>query len=179
MKRNLIAAVSFVALLATSCKKQITEDDMPPATQTGANTFGARVNGQVWIPQRFGTIAGNILEARFIGNDLLINARNFASSPNETEFEIRVIGVTAPGTFSFNTNITHPSFAGSYAYYVKRNLTPQNEWVTSATYTGSVTLTRVDMTARIVSGVFQFNALNIYNAPEPLTVTDGRFDIKF
>jgi hypothetical protein len=31
---------------------------------------------------------------------------------------------------------------------------------------------------RIVSGTFQFNALNIYNAPEPMTVTEGRFDVK-
>lgn len=178
MKKNLLA-VLFFSMLLTSCKKEVTDEDMPAATQTGANTFGARVNGQVWIPQRFGTIpASNLLEARMIGNDLIINARNFANSPNETEFEIRVIGVTTTGTFSLNTNVTHPSFANSYAYYVKRNLTPSNEWVTSSGYTGSVTITRFDLSANIVSGTFQFNALNIYNSPEPLSVTDGRFDIK-
>lgn len=179
MKRNFLT-LSLLALLTFSCKKTITEDDMPPATQTGANTFGARVNGTVWIPQGFGTIpASNLLEARMIGNDLIITANNFSKSPNETGFEIRVIGVTAPGTFSLNTNVTHPSLVTSYAYYVKRNLTPQNEWVTSASYTGTVTITRFDASARIVSGTFQFNALNLYNTPEPLAITDGRFDVKF
>ncbi len=180
MKRiHLIIALSFM-LFGSACKKSVTDDDLPPATQTGANTFGAKVNGQAWIPQRFGAVpASNILEARFVGNDLIINARNFANSPNETEFEIRVIGATGPGNYSFNTNVTHPSFASSYAYYVKRNINPQNEWITSATSTGTVNITRLDPSARIVSGTFSFNALNIYNAPEPLSVTEGRFDVKY
>lgn len=176
MKRNLIAALAIFVLFA-SCKKDV--EELPPATQTGAHTFGAKVNGEFWIPQGVGSIpANNLLEARMIGNDLIINANNLSHTPNETGFEIRVIGVTGIGTFPLNTNVVHPSFAGSYAYYVKRNLTPSNEWVTSTTYTGSVNITRFDATAKIVSGTFQFNALNIYNSPEPLSVTEGRFDIK-
>ncbi len=174
--KNILTAVLSIFLFA-SCKKQITE--LPPATQTGAHTFGAMVNGQFWMPQGFGPLPANdILEARMIGNDVIINARNFASSPNETEFELRIHGVTAPGTYLLNTNVTHPSGGVSYAYYVKRNLTPQNEWLTSATSTGSVTITRMDTVNLIVSGTFQFNMMNINNAPEPLAVTEGRFDVK-
>jgi hypothetical protein len=137
------------------------------------------VNGQLWAPQGFGPVpANNLLEARMVGNDLLIVARNFASSPNETEFEIRLIGVNDIGVYTLNSTVTHPSLVSSYGYYVKRNLTPQNEWLTSTTSTGTVTLTKFDLTNKIVSGTFQFNALNIYNAPEPLAVTEGRFDIK-
>lgn len=176
MKNKLVLSILVIALLA-SCKKEITE--LPDPSQSGSNTFGAKVNGQLWAPQGFGPIpAGNLLEARFIGNDLIINANNFASSPNETGFEIRVIGVTGAGTYPLNTTVSHPSFSASYAYYVKRNLTPQNEWVTSATSTGSITFSKVDRTNGIVSGTFQFNALNLYNTPEPLAVTEGRFDIK-
>jgi Family of unknown function (DUF6252) len=175
--KNIFLTILSLTILFTACKKEIKE--LPSNTQTGANTFGAKVNGQLWAPQGFGAIpAGNLLEARFVGNDLIINARNFASSPNETEFEIRVIGVTDIGVYPLNTTVTHPSFDGSYAYYVKRNLTPKNEWLTSSANTGTVTLTKVDRTAGIVSGTFQFNALNIYNTPEPMTVTEGRFDIK-
>lgn len=180
MKRIIFLSALSIVLFGSACKKTVTEEDLPPATQTGANTFGAKVNGQPWIPQGFGGIgASNLLEARFVGNDLIINARNFASSPNETEFEIRVIGATTTGTYTLNTNVSHPSFASSYAYYVKRNISPLNEWLTSTAYTGVVTLTRVDASARIVSGTFSFNALNIYNTPEPLSATEGRFDIKY
>lgn len=176
MKNRLLLVVCTIALLS-SCKKEIKE--LPEPSQTGSNTFGAKVNGQLWAPQGFGPLpASNLLEARFIGNDLIIKANNFASSPNETGFEIRVIGVTGTGTYPLNTNIVHPSFAASYAYYVKRNLTPLNEWVTSASSTGSVTFTKVDRSAGIVSGTFEFSALNLYNTPEPLAVTEGRFDIK-
>lgn len=176
MKNKFLSAILCLVLFA-SCKKDITE--LPDPTQNGSNTFGAKVNGQLWAPQGFGPIpASNLLEARFIGNDLIIKANNFASSPNETGFEIRVIGVTGAGTYSLNSNIVHPSFAASYAYYVKRNLTPLNEWVTSAASTGTITFSRVDRSAGVVSGTFQFDALNLYNTPEPLAVTEGRFDIK-
>ena len=33
------------------CTKDDPEASLPPATQTGANTFGCLVNGQVWTPK--------------------------------------------------------------------------------------------------------------------------------
>jgi hypothetical protein len=175
MKKILISCFS-IALLA-SCKKEITE--LPAATQTGANTFGAKINGVFWKPQGFGPFPANdILEARMSGHDITINARNFSSSPNETEFQLTIFNVTAPGTYLLNSNVIHPNGTASYGYYVKRNITPQNEWLTSSTYTGWVTITRIDDVNMIVSGTFEFKALNIYNAPEPMTVTEGRFDLK-
>jgi hypothetical protein len=175
MKKILISCFS-IALLA-SCRKEITK--LPEATQTGSNTFGAKVNGIFWKPQGFGPFPANdILEATMSGHDITINARNFASSPNETEFQLTIFNVTAPGVYLFNKDVTHPNGAFSYGYYVKRNFTPKNEWLTSSTYTGTVTITRIDEVNMIVSGTFEFNALNIYNAPEPITVTEGRFDVK-
>lgn len=172
-----ISLIILSAVFFVSCKKEITE--LPPETQTGANTFGLKINGSFWVPQGFGSFPANdILEARMNGNDVIINARNFSSSPTETEFEIRIKNVTAPGTYTFNTTVTPPSNNASYVYYVKRKITPLNEWVTSASYTGSVTITRVDIVNLIVSGTFQFNMLNIDNDPEPLSITEGRFDVK-
>lgn len=175
MQKILIGLLSLCFLIA--CKKEVTE--LPAATQTGANTFGAKVDGNLWIPQGFGPIpASDILEARMTGTSyLMINARNYASSPNETEFEILVAGITGPGTYLLNNTVGRPSSL-SYGYYVKRNLTPQNEWMTSSTYTGSVTITKLDIVNKIAAGSFQFSALNIYNTPQPLSVTEGRFDIK-
>lgn len=175
MKKIIISCFS-IALLA-SCKKEISE--LPAATQTGANTFGAKVNGVFWAPQGFGPFPANdILETRMSGHDITINARNFASSPNETEFQLTIYNVTAPGTYLLNSDVTHPNGAASYGYYVKRNINPQNEWLTSSTYTGRVIITKIDNVNMIVSGTFEFNAMNIYNTPEPISVTEGRFDLK-
>jgi hypothetical protein len=176
MKKGCLILIA--ACIVFSCKKEATE--LPSATQTGANTFGAKINGKIWIPQQFGPFPSNdILEAHFVADyGLVINARNFSSSPNETEFEFFLKNVTAPGEFLLNSTVGYPTLAANYGYYVKRNITPQNEWMTSANNTGKVIITKIDTVNNIVSGTFEFNALNLYNAPEPLTITEGRFDVK-
>lgn len=166
-------------LLLSACKKEITS--LPPATETGADTFGARVDSSFFVPQGLGSIHDdNLLKARYplATHNLTINARNIASTPNEKEFEIFLANVTTPGTYLLNTPTSQGSLGANYGYYVKRNVTPQNEWMTNASYTGSVTITRLDTINNIVSGTFQFNAINLYNSPQPISVTDGRFDIR-
>lgn len=174
--KKLLSAVLVLTFLA-SCKKEV--DELPPDTQTGANTFGAKVNGTMWVPQGFGPFpASNLLEASFVGNDVRISARNFSSSPNETEFYIHLVNVTAPGTYQLNTNVSHPSYTSSYAYYVKRNITPTDEWITTSQETGEVVVTRIDIAKMIVSGTFRFTGKNIYGSSTNISVTEGRFDIK-
>ena len=176
MSRNKILIGCLSLFLLVACNKEV--EELPAATQTGANTFGAKVDGKIWVPSKFGVLpADDLLQARFNApNSLLIKAKNFASSPTETEFEIQIAGVTGTGTYLLNTNVTKPT-AASYGYYVKRRFTPENEWITSATHTGSVTITKLDTVNKIVSGAFQFNALDLYST-QTLSVTEGRFDIK-
>jgi hypothetical protein len=175
--KKIITGCLFLCLLS-SCKKDVAE--LPPATETGANTFGAKVNGELWVPQGLGTIpANNLLESQLFPNgDLRIRARNFASSPNETEFDMFITGITAPGTYLLNKNVSYPALSASFGYYVKRKLTPIDEWITSSTISGSVTITKLDVVNHIVSGTFQFNAASIYTPSQVLSVTDGRFDLK-
>lgn len=166
-----------VIFFAAACKKDVSE--LPPATQTGADTFGAKVDGELWVPSGFGIIpTADILDAHFApGKDLYINARNFSRSPVETEFEFFIKGVNAPGTYTLNQSKSGNT--NSYAYYVKRNVTPLNEWSTNASYTGTVNISQVDTVNRFVSGTFAFTAINAYNTPQVLTVTEGRFDVKY
>lgn len=176
MKNILLACVLVIAL--TSCKKEIKE--LPPATQTGANTFGLKINGEMWVPQGFAGIPANdLLKARKLGNMLIITAQNFASSPTETEFEMKLFSITGEGTYLLNTNTSYPNGPTNYGYHVKRKLTPLDEWITSAAQTGSVTISKLDTVARIVSGTFQFNAENDMDASRRIAVTEGRFDIKY
>jgi hypothetical protein len=177
MKKTILFS-SLALILFASCKKEIS--GLPEATQTGANTFGARVNGEMWIPQQFGPFnASNLLEARLLGNNFYLKAQNFASSPNESEFDLAIGGLTGTGTYSLNVNTNYPSQGVNYGYYVKRNLTPINEWITSASNIGSITITRFDTTARIISGTFQFTGGEINNSASAVSVTDGRFDVKY
>lgn len=176
MKKILAVALAFSALV--SCKKEITE--LPPATQTGANTFGATVAGELWTPQGFGVAAtAPILEARFGGpTSVFINARNFGSSPTETEFEIYLKNIVAPGTYLLNQNTgKYPDQTASYGYYIKRRFNPLNEYITSASHTGKVEVTRYDVANKIISGTFEFTAADQDDASQTVTVTEGRFDV--
>ena len=169
----------FTALvLFSGCKKSI--DALPEATQTGANTFGLKLNGNYWVPQHFGvTSTGTLLEARFTGTgDFVLNARNFASEPKESEFEIYIKNLNATGTYQLNQNTAvYPNQSASYAYYIKREINPLNQWITGSSYTGTVTITKRDTVNHIVSGTFEFTAGSIDSSASPITVSDGRFDV--
>ncbi|MGQ0740160.1 MAG: DUF6252 family protein [Bacteroidota bacterium] len=176
MKNILIATLSLAVFI--SCKKEVKE--LPPATQTGANTFGLKLNGEMWVPQGFAGIPdSDLLKARLLGNVLIITAQNFSSSPTETEFEMKVFGAAGAGTYLFSSNTSYPNGPNNYGYHVKRKLNPLDEWITSAAQTGSVNITRLDTAARIVSGTFRFNAENLVNPSQTISVTEGRFDIKY
>jgi hypothetical protein len=170
----LAAAVFF-----TSCKKEV--DALPEATQTGANTFGARLDGDFWIPQKFGIApTAPLLEARYTGtNGIFINARNFSSSPTETEFEIYLKNITGTGVFQLNQQTNkYPQESASYGYFIKRKFMPLNEWITGPQHTGTVNVTKFDTQNHIISGTFSFNAGSVDNTAAAISVTEGRFDVK-
>jgi hypothetical protein len=171
--------LSFILITAiSSCNKTISE--LPAASETGANTFGATVDGNFWSPQGFaGLPAANKLVARYLGTTFFLKAQNFASSPTETEFDITVVNMTSTGTYPLNADASHPNYNNSYGYYVKRNLSPINEWITSTSHTGSVTISKLDLANHIISGTFQFSAGELTNPASVLNVTDGRFDVKY
>lgn len=178
MKTFFAFCLIIISASQFSCKKNVS--DLPSVTQTGANTFGCKVNGTFWVPAGFGIVpTAPKLEARIAGNDLFINARNFSSSPTETEFEIFIKDLAENGDYVLNTTTGYPTgLNSSYAYYVHRRFTPDNEWITSSSYMGTVTITKIDRINHFVSGTFSFQAINLYNTPEPISITEGRFDVK-
>jgi hypothetical protein len=176
--KNILLLFSSILILA-GCKKSV--DSLPEATQTGANTFGLNLDGKFWIPQKFAGISAPLLSAQLIGanqNDLVITAQNFASEPTETEFKLFIKNIPGAGTYQLNENTDINSMGSSYGYYVKRKINPLNQWITSSQYTGSVTITKWDLPNMIVSGTFEFKAGSIDSSAAPITVTNGRFDIR-
>ena len=53
--KYLIISCCLTLLMAAGCKKETTLENelakLPPATQTGANTFGCLLNGKAWVAQ--------------------------------------------------------------------------------------------------------------------------------
>lgn len=176
MKKTWVVLLAACAL--ASCKKEV--EELPPPTTNGAGTFGARVNGELWVPAGFGVVpTAPLLEANLLaGKNLVINARNFSKEPLETEFEIFVYNVTGPGTYKLNTTTNkYPNQSSSYAYYIERKFRPLNEYITSTQYSGEVVITSFDKTKRTVSGTFSFQGKTMEAPEQTITVTDGRFDV--
>gem|GEM_PF-2146744 len=176
--KNLILSALAVAMLF-GCRKEVKE--LAPETATGAGTFGANVNGTLWAPLGFGIVpTAPLIEASFGGgDDYFINARNFSCSPNESEFEFFLKDVKGPGTYLLNQNTQiRPSHRASYAYYVERRGRPLREWITSQQTPGTVVITRVDKSNRILAGTFRLRMKPLSGDGGIIEVTDGRFDVR-
>jgi len=98
--KNILLLLSLL-IIFTGCKKSI--DVLPEPTQSGANTFGLKLNGEFWVPQKFAGINAPVLKAQLAGaniNDIMITAQNFASEPLESQFTLYIKNVTGPGVYN-------------------------------------------------------------------------------
>ncbi|QTE24293.1 hypothetical protein [Polaribacter cellanae] len=81
MKQFFLKTTLFLfALTLSNCENNDPEDQLPPITQTGANTFGAIVDGRVFIPKdskEFVAPGGRNTEAIRITSGVGLNNTNY------------------------------------------------------------------------------------------------------
>jgi hypothetical protein len=192
---KLLLVVILCSSIFAACKKTktpepepvITGDQLPAITQTGANTFGCVVNGNVWIPQ--GT-DGSLVNSKLTidntttnGMFLLINYRVFNG------FKDRIVfysdSIKGVGTYPVKTN---SKALFTYGKYKPDNSASFCEFDNSnyGTFGGNIynidgyiKVTRYDIVNKIYSGEFEISFVN--NSCElgsPVKITGGRFDYK-
>ena len=174
MKTALLPLLALLAL--AQCKKKADPDpvaQLPPATQTGANTFGCLVNGQPWTPQgNDGSSNYNFYYDRtYRGGNLGVNTYRISDG-----FVQYIIfggdSITGAGTYS----LTGPSrtifFSDS-----KRPAACQDFGGRAGQFRqGTLIVTRLDLQAGVVSGTFDFTLAK--PGCDTVRVTQGRFDRK-
>lgn len=176
----ILPAIFFSFLLSGCIKLHSSKADnpygLPNATQEGKNTLGFLLNEEPWTPKGVrGTGNLSIDYDHSINNGQFnIVAYNFIPTISE-QFKIGVGDslnfVTGPRLFNFSNN----SLAGigftNYAcgYYFS--------WDSNTSVSGSMKITKLDRTNRIISGTFN-TTLSKPGCPE-IKITDGRFDMKF
>ena len=167
-------------LLLTQCSKCKNDpqpndpaDQLPPATQTGANTLGCLVNSQPWTPQgNAGTSNYSLYYDRsYRGGNFGVNtyrlSGGFAQYIIFGGDSIAAIGAYslshAPRTVFFLDNrkpTACQDYSGQAGQYSR----------------GTLVITRLDLQAGIVSGTFAFT---LYKPGcDSIRVTQGRFDKK-
>ena len=184
MKKNNTLWLLLLALcsLFASCKKEPVDElsKLPPATQTGANTFGCLLNGKAWVAHtdckylcdpafklRYdNSEGGNIFASVILSNSENIKqSMSFAidSTNTKTYFNYQVLGTKHMGfTFSDNNLFNGCGFIFS---------------ADSTTSTiGIINLSRYDLQNGVVSGTFEFTLSK--SGCETINATNGRFDFK-
>lgn len=179
MKKLLIILFAACSIFA-SCKKDKTQaDQLPPATQIGANTFGCYINGKLYVPKGFEQNKPNfdmIVDPSF--NDGNLDVRTFNKSSDKTiSLNFSSDSIKTEGIF----NILSNSRLGFYYYQISSG---NSVCETLSRYTinssGYVKITKYDLTNHIISGEFEFDFSNPdCGIGDPINITQGRFDKKF
>jgi hypothetical protein len=178
--KNILLIALLPLLFGISCKKDKLADELsklPPATQTGANTFGCLVNGKAWVPQGGCFLCPSVLKFYYYpsitGSDFSI----LAQLKNSTRDE-RVIFGFSPcdgiGEKVFKSNDT--TSVCSYVDYNRMECQIITSKGGDAEITGGVRITKFDLDNGIISGTFSFVLLKL-NC-ETIEITNGRFDAK-
>ena len=174
-----LLAIASSAIFA-SCKKDKTqeEEQLPPITQTGANTFGCLINGKVYTPKGFEQNKPNfqiIVDPGF--NDGNLDVRTYQKiGSNTLSLNFSSDSIKSTGVYSISNN----SRLGFYFYQVNSNTAVCNvlsRFTPGAT--GFLKITKFNLVERVFSGEFEFHfSYPACGIGDPIHITQGRFDKK-
>ncbi|MBY0478799.1 MAG: hypothetical protein K2Q24_14215 [Chitinophagaceae bacterium] len=185
MKHKLLLLAWIIAITTTSgsgCKKnKLSElEKLPPATQTGAKTFGCLVNGKAWIPAKedwFSTSALRFYYYTDNGGQFAINAEYQNSPQNRNEAVVMgcdsILSKNIYVLKNNSTNIARVLFRNTKNFSTCRSVSSMDN---DAETTGIIKITKLDLINGIVSGTFEFTIKK--PGCETITITHGRFDAK-
>ncbi|TYZ06144.1 hypothetical protein FY528_19140 [Hymenobacter lutimineralis] len=170
-----------------ACKKDDSAGpQLPEPTQTGANTMGAKVDGQNWRAGNsvmFGPkpLTASVFEyagAREFSVSGIFSTNDEKIPLSGTSIKLVISDLKAAGTYDLiqEGQPTQGTGSPSYGMFVESSYTPDKWYVTNPAYIGKVVVTRLDTIQHIVSGTFEFKAKEIAGA-KIISITDGRFDV--
>ncbi|OGX81550.1 hypothetical protein [Hymenobacter glacialis] len=169
------------ALLGLSqCQKKdpAPVDQLPPATQTGANTFGCLLNGQPWTPNGNNGVPNYRVsyDPGYAGGNISIRAYRYLNASDNSQQYMTLGGNRIDRLGSYPLVLV----GDRTVFYYDRNLpAPCNEYrdpPVLAYRKGILNITRLDLQAGIVAGTFSFT---LYQPGcDSVRVTQGRFDKK-
>lgn len=163
LKRNLfLLAVATFSFLACRHDQRVTPT-LPPATQTGENTFGCLVDGKVWLPKGGGFV--QTMSCEYYSPSFLTIQANKAQAGEGIGFSLS--NVTNTGGYTLNDTLSGQSvrFHNSNMAFICDSIVP-----------GNLTITKLDTVNKIISGTFFFDAINGSNR---VLIRQGRFDFKY
>ena len=171
MKRILFVLALLPVLLAAACTKADDDtlttplDELPPATQVGANTFGCLIDGVPFVNQGGGFSVQNI-NASYSNNPsrLFVNAFDYSNgSENARIVSLRI----------YDPEINGSVPPTSWTCIVMRDGGEIEYSIILDSY--NIEISRFE--DNIAAGTFDMKAISSISNTDTLTVTNGRFDV--
>jgi len=144
--------------------------ELPAATQTGENTFGCKVNGEIWVANgnsNYRSIASNAYNAETGGFEVF--------GYNTKDFEgITSVRVGCNNCFGIGVYTDFDMYSEYFSGSVDTSF--QGDYHIDTCGTSKVEITRFDPENRIMSGIFEYD-LYSKTTGQKIKITEGRFDL--
>jgi len=194
MKKTILKTLLIFTLLNLyNCNNDDNEPGftptLPAITQTGANTFGAYIDGKLLTPRDgsggiYGTPKGMAYwgTSDFSYNEIDVDDRK-SEKGGLIRMHILALHQNREGTYTINESNCQgdiDSPVNTNIYCRVYDYTEQIfKWYCSIENAGTLTITRYDLANRIVSGTFSCSMQNKDDSSEIIEITQGRFDMKW
>lgn len=185
-----VSALALLLLITVALCQGCKKDDslpwplsaLPPATQTGENTFGCLINGEPYVPERKISIPfGRELEAYYdepnyggeYDNRFSIRTDNIQSASTASYFSIGLYPVFLSDVYNIdNTDFFSAGatikIAGDSKHYVLDTLVFH-----------TITISKLDTAKNIASGTFEMDMRRVSDSTDILQIRHGRFDVRY
>ena len=184
MKLSIYIVLLTITIVFTQCckEKPTNSNDnnipgLPPATQTGANTLGFLLNGVPWTPAGNNGTANLSIDFDPGINDGYVSISSYSSRPsNRSDI---IIAVKDSLNFAIPP-ITYKigNLYNGFILYTDNAYCERRASETSTYSNGFITVTDINRTTGIISGIFECTIFNPA-CGDTIKITKGRFDLKF
>lgn len=173
----------YCLFLLCSC---VDKNKLPEPTQEGRNTIAMKVDNVVWLPKRNGLLTLN--NYGFVTNKSLDKNGNLCISTENESFVLNLATFNKTGVFLISKKFTGKVISENDLVLDESNLcllltrylkngACKDSYKLVDSLQSQVTITKNDLSKKIVSGTFWMNLYNPQN--EIVKITDGMFDIKY
>jgi hypothetical protein len=173
--------------MSSRCKKNPVDPNvdqlsqLPPATQTGANTMGALVNGQAFVNYD-DSFYSHSYQCNYIytngGYYLTVDGSNHSNSSYIIDIMLNTTQLSVTEGQILKLEDYNTSGKASATYNIIDYAFFPPTYQTTSIVSGQMHITKFDQTKQIISGTFFFNAIKL-STKDTVHVTEGRFDMRY
>jgi hypothetical protein len=147
-------------------------DQLPPETQTGENTFGCLLDGEVFIPGGGTNPLDSVYQFVNGGYYFSVQGNKRDSENNLLTISIGVLNI------ELTQGTTYQLLENEDGNATARFLISTLSNYTSSNNSGELTITKLDTENQIVSGTFWFDVIHPLTG-EIVEIREGRFDMQY